>query len=266
MSWPLFKSTIKKNIILFIIFMGVMTMYGVVMIAMYTPESIDALNAMFTVLPKDVMKGLGFSDVFTNLLGYLASWLYGLILTAFPMVYCILLANRLVVRTVDSGSLVCLLSTPNSRTKIIVTKGIFALLSVAVMQMLIFAINLGVAKAMIPDETIDVLVFFKLNVTVMLVNMTAMAITFFFSSLFNEPALATGFGAGIPIMFLLFNMLGNASTDAEILKKFSIYGWYDPVGIANGDATLSLNFIYAGIILALFAASVAVFRKKRLPI
>lgn len=266
MSLALFKTTIKKNLMITTIFLFVMLFYSVVMISMFSPESLDALNAMFEVLPPDMMKALGFSGVFTNLVGYLASWLYGLILTAFPMVYCIILGNRLVAKTVDSGSIACLLATPNSRGKIIITKGIYALLSVIVMQMIVFAVNLLISKAMFPEETIDVYVFFKLNLTVMLVNLTAMAITFFFSCLFNDTKLSLGFGSGIPIAFLLFNMLGNASKDAEILKKFSIYGWYDPVGIANGDATLSVNLIYIGITLILLGAGVIIFRKKRLPV
>lgn len=266
MSWTLFKMTFKKNWMIGLIFLSVMLMYSIVMISMFSPESLDALNAMFKVLPADMMKALGFNGAFDSLVGYLASWLYGLILTAFPMVYCILLGHKLVCKTVDSGSIACLLATPHSRTKLIITKGIYALLSMVVMQMIVFGINLLLSKLMFPGETIDVYVFLKLNVTVMLVNLTVMAITFFFSCLFNDTRFSLGFGAGIPIAFLLFNMLGNASKDAEVLKKCSLYGWYDPVGIANGDATLTVNLVYCVIIVILFVASVLVFRKKRLPI
>lgn len=266
MSLPLFKMTFKKNVILAVIFLGVMLMYSIVMISMFSPESLDALNAMFKVLPPEMMKALGFNGAFDSLVGYLASWLYGLILTAFPMVYCIILGHKLVAKTVDSGSMACLLATPHSRTKIIVTKGIYALLSMAVMQMVVFGINLLISKLMFPSEHIAIFTFFKLNVTVMLVNLVVMAITFFFSCLFNDARFSLGFGSGIPIAFLLLNMLGNASKDGEFLKKLSIYGWYDPVGIANGDGTLHVNLVYCGIIIALFIASVMVFRKKRLPI
>lgn len=266
MSLPLLKSTIKKNLILWIIFMLVLLMYSTVMISMFRPESLDALNAMFEVLPPEMMKALGFSGAFHDLAGYLASWLYGLIMTAFPMVYCIILGNRLVARTVDSGSIACLLATPNSRTKIILTKGIFAYGSMALMQMTAFGVNLMISKIMFPDQILDFTIFLKLNVTVMLVNLTAMAITFFFSCVFNETSLSLGFGAGVPIAFLLINMLGNASADSDLWKKFSIYGWYDPVGIANGGETLAINMIYIAIILILLTASVMIFRKKRLPV
>ncbi len=57
---------------------------------------------------------MGFSGLVTDLTGYLASWLYGLLMFGFPMVYCIILGNRLVARQVDSGSFAYLLSTPHS--------------------------------------------------------------------------------------------------------------------------------------------------------
>lgn len=266
MSFPLFKSTLRKNGLLMLLFLGVMEMYSVVMITMFNPDSIDALNAMFQVLPPDMMKALGFSGVFTDYVGYLASWLYGLILTAFPMVYCVILINRLVTKPVDSGSIACLLATPNSRVKIMLTKGVFALCSLFVMHLLLFGLNLLFTKIVLPDVTVDVPAFLQINLTVMLVNLTVISIVFFCACLFSDSKLALGFGSGIPIAFLLFNMLGNASEDAEILKKFSVYGWYDPVSIANGADTLAVNLIYTGIIVVLLAAAVLIFKRKQLSI
>lgn len=266
MSLPLLKATFRKNVLLWLIFLGVLLMYSTVMISMFSPESVAALNAMFTVLPPDMMKALGFSDAFGNLLGYLASWLYGLIMTAFPMVYCIILGHRLVAKTVDSGSVASILALPCSRNRLIVTKGIYALGSMALLQMMMFGANLLLARAMFPAELIDAYLFFKLNVTVMLLNVAVMSLAFFFSCAFNEARWSLGLGAGGPIVFLLMNMLGNASTQGEALKRFSLYGWYDPVGIINGEATLVVNLAYAAIAAALFAAGVWVFRKKRLPV
>lgn len=100
----------------------------------------------------------------------------------------------------------------------------------------------------------------------MLVNMTAMAITSFCSCLFSDPKLSLGFGAGVPIIFLLLNMLGNVSEESAILKDFSIYGWYNTVGIANGDGILVINMIYIAIIAVLSASSIIVFRKKQLTV
>lgn len=61
-------------------------------------------------------------------------------------------------------------------------------------------------------------------------------------------------------------MLGGASADTEILKKMSIYGFYDPVELVHGSEILGVNLVYIGIIAVLFAASVLIFKNKRLPL
>ena len=111
----------------------------------------------------------------------------------------------------DNSSFAYLLSTPNSRVKIIVTQGVYALASVALL----------------------------------------------FADLF---------GAGIPIAFILMNMLGGASASVEILKKLSIYGFYDPVELVHGGDIWGVNLVYIGIIAVLFVTSVLIFKKKRLPL
>jgi ABC-2 type transport system permease protein len=91
-------------------------------------------------------------------------------------------------------------------------------------------------------------------------------ISFFFSCFFNDTKFSLGFGAGIPITFLLMNMLGGASKDLEILKTLSIYGFYDPVELVHGGDYFIVNILYIGIIVILFVAGVLVFKNKRLPL
>ncbi|MGM0368652.1 MAG: ABC transporter permease subunit [Actinomycetota bacterium] len=265
MSFTLIKTELKKNSTLLLIFFGVLTMYMAIMISMYDPNDIEALTSMLDLFPEDVMKAMGFSGVITGLTSYLASWLYGLLMFGFPMVYCIILGNRLVSKMVDNSSFAYLLSTPNSRVKIIITKGIYAITSVGILFAALFGTGVLFASLMFPG-TLDIYEFFRLNLTTMLVNMAVMMICFFFSCLFNETRLSLGFGAGIPIAFLFMKMLGGASSEAEILKKLSIYGFYGPVELVNGGEILGVNLIYTGIIIILFISSVVVFKNKRIPL
>lgn len=265
MSIALLKTTLKKNWILLLIFFGVLTMYTSEMIAMFSPEDMDKLTSMLELFPEELLKAMGFSAAVTDLTGYLANWLYGMLMFAFPMVYCIILGNKLVAKTVDSGSMAYLLSSPNSRVNIIVTQGVYALLSVTMLFAALFGVGTLASGAIFPG-LLDTQAYLKLNVTTMLVNMLVMMITFFFSCLFNDTKLSLGFGAGIPIAFLLMNMLGGVSQDAEILKQLSIYGLYDPVEIVRGAEVLGLNLSLTAVIIVLFASSVLVFRRKRLPL
>lgn len=265
MSFTLLKAVLKKNWTLLLIFFGVLTMYTAIMISMYNPNDMEAMTSMLKLFPEDLMKAMGFSKVATDLTGNLASWLYGLLMFGFPMVYCIILGNKLVAKMVDNSSFVYLLSTPNSRVKIIFTQGIYALASVAVLFAALFGVGVLLCAVMFPN-TLDIGAFFSLNFTTMLVNMVVMMISFFFSCLFNETKLSLGFGAGIPIAFILMNMLGSASADLNILKKLSIYGFYDPVELVHGGEIMVVNLIYVGIIAVLFASAVMIFKKKRLPL
>lgn len=265
MSMTLFKADLKKNWLILVIFFGVLTMYLAVMVSMFDPNDMDAIMEMVKLFPEDLMKAMGFSSLATSLTGYLASWLYGLLMFGFPMVYCIILGNRLVAKMVDNGSFAYLLSTPNSRIKVITTQGIYALLSVAVLFAALFGVGVFVSNSMYPGE-LDVAAFLNLNVTTMLVNMTVMMISFFFSCLFNDSKKSLGFGAGIPILFLLMNMLGGASEKSEALKSFSIYGLYEPVSLINGAEVWGINILYVGLTVVLFAAGVLIFNKKQLPL
>lgn len=265
MSIELFKTTFKRNWLLLVIFFCVLTMYMGVMITMFDPNNMQELADMLALFPAEVQNALGFSSTITTLTTYLASWLYGMLMFGFPMVYCIILGNRLVAKMVDNGSFAYLLSTPNSRAKIVVTQGLYALTSLAVLFAALYGAGVGICSAAFPGA-LDHPQFLRLNATTMLVNMTVMMICFFFSCLFSDSKWATGFGAGLPIAFLLMNMLGGASTGAETLKRASIYGFYDPVELVSGSAIWAQNTIYLGAIVVLFIAAVLIFRKKRLPL
>lgn len=265
MSLMLMKTMVKKNWRLFSVFLGVLTMYLIIIIYMFDPQDMDQFISMLDLFPENMMQAMGFKSVFTDLTGYLASWLYGLLMLAFPMVYCIILSNRLVAKMIDNGSFANLLSTPNSRRKIILTQGVFALLSVAVLFFFVVGISL-VFCAVSKPGLLDAGAFIRLNLTTMLVSMVVMMISFFFSCLFNESRQATGLGSAIPIAFLLINMIGGVSEKLEFLKMFSIFGFYDPVELVYGSGVWKINLVYIALVITLFAGSIMVFDKKRLPL
>lgn len=265
MSLTLFKKTLKQNWILQLIFFAVLLMYMTTMLSMYNPEDMEGLIIMIEAFPEELRSAFGFDALVTDLTGYLASWLYGMLMIGFPMVYSIILGNRLVAKMVDNGSFAYLLSTPNTRVRIIITKGVYALASIFILFAALFAAGVLAAEAMFPGE-LNISAFFRLNVTTMLVNMVVMMIAFFFSCLFNETKFSLGFGAGIPIMFLLMNMLGGTSPESVILSDISIFGFYDPVRLVTGEAVWGINLLYAGVIAVLFAAGTYIFNRKRLPL
>lgn len=128
-----------------------------------------------------------------------------------------------------------------------------------------FIVGVATSEAMFPRH-LDVAQFLRLNVTTMLVNMFVMMVVFLFSAIFNDAKYSVGFGSGVPIMFLLLNMLANASDEARILGKLTPYGYYDSVQVVQGGDTLVVNIAFIIGALVLLWASVVIFNRKRLPL
>ena len=265
MNFVLFRHTFKRNWLLLVIFFAVLTMYTTVMLSMYDPADMAGLLAMMEAIPPGLRAAFGFDTLPTDLTGYLASWLYGMLMIGFPMVYSIILANGLVAKMVDNGSFAYLLSTPHTRVRIIVTQGAYALTSLLALFAVLFGVGVLTAEAMFPGN-LDVLAYLRLNVTTMLANMVVLMIAFFFSCVFNETRLSLSFGAGIPITFLLMNMLGGTAPELAPLSSLSIFGFYDPLELAAGASALGVNLVYVTLIAALFAGGTFIFKYKRLPL
>ena len=126
---------------------------------MYDPNDMEALTSLIKLFPEELMKAMGFSNIVTDLTGYLASWLYGLLM----------LGNRLVAKMVDNSSFSYLLSTPNSRIIIIVTQGVYALTSAAVLFAALFGIGVLICVVMFPNtgsDIYDIIGFFH-NIKIM---------------------------------------------------------------------------------------------------
>lgn len=265
MNMTLFLKTFKRNWKLLLIFFLILLMYFSIMTAMYDPDDMAAIISMIELFPEDIMRAMGFDSIITNLTEYLASWLYGFLMFAFPMIYCIILSHRLVAKMVDDGSMVFILSTPLKRTEIIITQAIYALASLFVLFTLCFVSGTLIAETMQPG-VLDIPAFLMLNFTTMLVNMTIIMIGFFASSVFNDAKYALGIGSGIPIVFLLMKMLGSVSSEGQIIADLSLYGLYDPVSLVSNPELMWYHGVYISIIIVLLFGSVLIFKKKQLPI
>jgi ABC-2 type transport system permease protein len=265
MNLTLFKAEIKRNWVLLLIFFLILTMYTTMMISMFNPADIDSITAMVDLLPPDIIKAFGFDSAITSLTDFLASWLFGMLMITFPLIYTAILGNRLVAKMVENGSIVYLLSTPHTRTSIIITKGLYALSSMFVLSLALYLVGTLTANAMFPG-LLDTGAYFRLSLITMLVNMTMLMISFLCSTIFNEGRYSILFGTGIPMIFLLMNMLGGVSPDAEIMQKISPYGFYDPVKLVQGESYSFIYIVYLLSIVLFFSAAVLIFRKRRLPV
>lgn len=267
MSATLFKQGIKSNWKLATIFAAIMLLYMTMIVSMFNPETQASLQKMMETMPKEMFTAFGFSlESTTSLNSFLASYYYGFIIVMFPMIFVIMLANKLIAKLVDRGSMAYLLSTPTGRVKIAFTQAGFILFSTFVLLLFVTLAGMGICEAMFPGK-LDIGAFLLMNLGAFAMFLAISGISFCCSAIFNDAKMSLAFGAGIPIAFFVIDMLANVGDKFSWLKYFTLFTLFDAGKIAAGDTwTIPFMLILAAIGVAAYAAGVVVFNKKDLPL
>jgi ABC-2 type transport system permease protein len=264
-SFPLFKRNMLSSVKIGMIFVAVLTMYISIIIYMFDPELADILTQYQEVMPW-VMSAMGMSGSTGTLIDFINTYLYGFIMIIIPMIFQIILINKLLMKYIDSGSMACLLASPNSRKKIIYTQMISILLSVFALILVGTIVGLAFSQAIFPKE-LDISKYIQLNISTVLLQFAISGIAFFAACFFNESKGFFALGAGLPIAFYLIQMLSNMGGDLDFLKYFTLFTLLPGEEIIAGTTgVLSSNLILAGIGIILYLSGSTIFIKKDLPI
>jgi ABC-2 type transport system permease protein len=209
---------------------------------------------------------VGMNGDSSSLMGFLITYLYGFLFILFPMIVTIILSNKLIASHTDKGSMAYLLSSPNSRTKIVFTQ--MKVLGTFITCLLIYItfLSIAVSHFMFPGELV-INKFLLLNLGLLILHFCISGICFLASILSNETKTSLIFGAGIPVVFFLIQMLSNMGGKLEVLKYFSIFTLFDPNGLINGTTNSYIMIqllLFIGIIL--FSFSVYIFKKRDLSV
>lgn len=264
-SKPLLKATIKQNYIVLLIIIGVLMVYLPIIVIMYNPDFQDSLSEMMKILPKQMTAAMGFLGETNTLLNFIATYFYGLLILLLPMIYTIVVANRTIAYLVDKGSMAYLLSTPNARLKIAVTQATYLLTSITLIIAFVTAVGIAICHMMFPGA-LDIPGFLILNVGALLLYYALTGIGFFASCLFNDTKNSLMVGGGLPVAFLLFQMISDVGDKADILKYFSLYTLFDPGKIVSGEGYVVSMIVLAVIAVVMYAAGILSFCKRDLPL
>lgn len=265
MSLTLFKSTVKRSWKLLLIFFAVLCFYLAVIISLVDPKDMEKVKELYGTMGS-MLSAFGISvDAMTSPLSYTASTFFGLLVMAFTMVFYVLQANKLIGKSVDDTSLAYTLSTPISRTKLLVTQAVYLVLSILVLFIGILATG-AIALRVLGE--FDFVAYLNL-VAVTFLLCTAMAmLSFFLSVAFCDSKNGARLSSGVPIALLILSMLGSAGGEStKWLLNINPFGWIDAVGIVNGAvSTWWMYIVFTVLIIILFFASIVAFNKKRLPL
>ncbi|MDL2220521.1 ABC transporter permease [Eubacteriales bacterium OttesenSCG-928-N14] len=261
----LFRQGIKANYKVFLGFLALITLYVVVVVYIFDPRMSAVLDQFAQLMP-ELMAMFGMVGSGTTLIGFMSSYLYGFLLLLFPMVFTIILANQLVVRYVDTGSMTYLLSSPNPRGRIIRTQMLVLLCSIAFTICYVTLLGIAVAEIYFPGQ-LDIGRFVLLNVGALGLHVAIGGISFLASAACNETRNALLFGAGSLVTFYLLQMVANLGGPMAWAKYLTIFTLFDPDGIVAGNSTA---FVMMGALFVLgivcFTVANRVFIRRDLPV
>ncbi len=265
-NFPLFKMNIKFNYIVWSIFAGILLLYFLIISSLFDPATVDTMAEMLDALPPELVTAMKFSIPDPTLVGFLAGYFYGFLILLFPLIYTIIMADRMIAKLVDQGSMAFLLSTPNSRIKIAFTQAVFFMSSIILLIVLLTIAGIISCQSMYPG-LLDIPKFLSINLGVVLLYFSLSGIGFFASCLFNLSKYSLALGGGIPVAFFLLNLLSGVSDEVSGLKYLTLTTLFDPIAIISGSDTVIPSLIVLFLIgLVLYSAGVYVFSKKDLPL
>ena len=261
----LYRREMRGSVKLLIILAAVITMYVIIIISMYNPEMMAMLDRFAAVMP-ELMAAVGMSPGALSLLGFMVSYLYGFILLIFPMLFCILRGNGLIAKYIDKGSMVSLVAAPVKRSTVAFTQ--MAVLVSGVVLLVIYSTALeAVCAGLIFPGELDMAELLALNGGLLCLQLFIGSICFLASCLFSDTRYSVGFGAGIPVVMYVLQMLANVGGKAEKAKYFTFFTLFDPSGILAKDsgAVMGIAVLLLGAI-AMYLLAIVVFSRKDLHI
>ena len=183
----------------------------------------------------------------------------------FPMIYSIIIGNKLIAAKIDNGSMSNYLSTPVSRKKIVVSSAVYITISLIIMWVIVTIIGIITANLVQPNS-LDIDKFILLNIGVFLYHFAVSSICFISSCIFNTSKKSLLVGAGLPILFFIINLLVKLSDNLDVLKFFTLTTLFNTTNIINGTNYIS-QFITLSIIgIILYVTSIEIFKRKNLPL
>lgn len=265
MSGVLYRREMKNSGKLLVIFAAILTLYISMIIPMFDPEMAGLLRQFEQAMP-EVMAAVGMTGSGSTLLGFMTSYLYGMLLLVFPMVFGILRANGLVAKYVDRGSMAFLVTAGVPRRKVAATQAAVLVSGIVLLLAYCTALELGVAQASFPGELAwgELL---RVNLGLLGLQLCLGGFCFLCSCCFQETRYSLAVGAGIPVLMYVMQMVANMGDKGEVLKYASVFTLFRPEELASGEGqAIAGTVVLYGLALVFFAAAVRVFVRKDLPV
>lgn len=260
---PLLKRDITSCIRIFLILFAVICMYTMIIIYLYDPEFAHILNDYQEMLP-DMMAAMGMTGIATNLLEWIQIYLYGFVMLLIPLVFAVILMQKLVNGYIDGGTMANLLATPNSRRRIIRTQIAAAVIWTAILMGMTTLVGIVTAEALFPGE-LDIPGYLNLNFSTFLLQLLICAIACAAACAASESRQYYLVGAGLPVLFFLIQMIAGMGEKLEKLKYVTIFTLLPAADIVHGESGIwRQNLVMIALAAVLFSLGGLWFERREL--
>lgn len=266
MNKTLFLGTLKANYMIVLGFVFFCLIYVTISVGTYKPDSNEMIEALLTMLPDQMVSAFGFDKLGKDLTSYLSGYLFGFILIVFPVIYSVIIANNLVAKLVDKGSMAYLLTSTNTRLKVIITQFVYMTLSLLFLFGVTFTVAVLMAVIIFPGN-LDIMAYLQLNMVTFSGVFVTASIAFLFSCLFNESRIATAASSGMAGLFIVTHMVAGLGESTEFLKYLSVFTLVDvDKSINDGGYALLTSLVLILIGLIIGSLGTIIFNKRSLTI
>ncbi len=221
LSFALWKRDLKVCALPFLVIFAMLCMYTAVIAYMYNPELSEMLSGYQQALP-ELMAVMGMTGVASSLLEWMQIYLYGFIMLLFPLIFILVMVQKLLMGPMETGTLANLLATPNSRKKIICTQITSMALWMAALIGMVTAVGAFSCEIMFPGE-LDMGRYLALNFSTLLLQEAVLGIVFLAACFSNSSKMFYLAGAGLPVLFFLIQMVSNMGEKLKGLKYVTLY-------------------------------------------
>lgn len=254
------KHVTKSNIKFLGAFTAVLCVFLIVMTNVFTPAVMSVLQtSMSGTVASQILTGNG------TLIGFMSNSFYALMAIIFPMVYSIMIGNRMIAEKIDKGNMAGFLATPVTRLQITFSSALYFVFSLAIMWGIATAAGILAANGFQPDA-LDIDTFLLMNLGAFLYHLTISSICFCSSCIFNTSKNSLLFGAGIPLCFFIISLFIKLSDKLDFLRYFTLNTLFDTQKILEGSGYARDFIVMCVLSLCLYLAGIIWFEKKDLPL
>lgn len=264
LSIPLLSVDMRENRKKWFLYTGILCLLTLLFVVTFYPSGGSRMEAVLHFFPAGLIRGLGMELHDRSLVGVLGTYLYGFWFLLLPMSYTIQISYRLVAAGMEKGNMVYYVGSPLGRKTVIFTQGYFLAFSQFCMISLSTALGIGLSELFFPGS-LEIPQFLLLNISVFCVHFAMGGLEYFLSCTGLKKKLQLSLMIGIPVLSLLFHLLGALGDGLEAFGDASIFSVVDLEHIFAGDVILFVQLpllLIFGVVY--YSLAVFVFQKRNL--